>query len=148
MSHLNDNAWYRASVLEVVANTCRVRLVDVGMVTEIGLEYVFPLENPNLKKEKPCVRSVKLGRLEAAGSGGWSTSAVDFILRRIGKRKVFLTTNEDGSEDLVVEEVVADNPTDVETVTRVSLCQMLLERGLALRMNTRSKCASSWTGHQ
>merc|ERR1712098_830238 len=128
--------------------TCKVKLVDGGMTIEVGMDKIFPLDKPELKKEKPCVRCVKLGRLEAAGSGGWSTSAVDFILRRIEKRKVFLSTNEDGSEDLVVEEVFADNPTDVETVTRVSLCQMLLERGLALRMNTRSKCASSWSGHQ
>jgi len=146
VSHLN--AWYRASVVEVNTKTCKVKLVDVGMITDIGMDNIFHLDNNELKKEKPCVRCVKLGRLEAAGSGGWSTSAVDFILRRIGKRKVFLSTKGDGSEDLIVEEVVADNPTDVETVNRVSLCEMLLERGLALKMNTRSKCASSWTGHQ
>jgi len=138
-------AWYRASVLEVAKDSCRLKLVDMGEVATVDTSNVFQLRDPKLKKEKVCVKSIRLGRLEPAGSGGWSGSAVDFLLRRIGRRRVFLVKNEDGSDDLVVEEVIADNPTDVESVTRESFSDMLLERGLALKINTRSRCAKSWS---
>ena len=52
---------------------------------------------------------------------------------------------EDESLDLVVEEVTADNPTDVEKVTRISLCDMLLKRGLAFRLHTRKRCSITWS---
>jgi len=139
------DAWYRASVKEVSKDTCRLKLVDLGDVVTVDTQSVFPLKDPKLKNEKVCVKSVQLGRLEPAGSGGWSGSAVDFLLRRIGRRKVYLVKNEDGSDDLVVEEVIADNPIDVETVSRESLSGMLLDRGLALKMNTRSRCVKNWS---
>jgi len=138
-------AWYRASVLGVTKDTCRLKLVDPGDVATVDTLNVSELQDPELRKEKVCIKNIRLGRLEPAGSGGWSGSAVDFLMRRIGRRKVFLVRNDDGSDDLVVEEVIADNPTDVESVSRESFSDMLLERGLALKMNTRSRCAENWS---
>ena len=127
-----------------LVKTCRVKLVDLGSVVDLDREHVGILDNPYILKEKVLARSVKLGGLEPAGSGGWSGSSVDFLIRWTRKRKVFLVKKEDASEDLMVEEVSASNPTDVETVSRISLSAMLMQRGLALRINTRRKCASSW----
>ena len=142
-----EGVWYRGRVMEEDGlKTWMVKLVDLGLVVNVEIVNVNELEHPYLLKEKVFARSVRLGRLEPAGSGGWSGSSVDFLKRWTKNRKVFLV--KDGQfEDLMVEEVSADNPTDVETVTRVSLADMLLQRGLALKLNTRRKCASSWTGH-
>ena len=140
-----EGAWYRGRVVVVdLVKTCRVKLVDLGSVVDLDREHVGILDNPYILKEKVLARSVKLGGLEPAGSGGWSGSSVDFLIRWTRKRKVFLVKKEDASEDLMVEEVSASNPTDVETVSRISLSAMLMQRGLALRINTRRKCASSW----
>ena len=140
-----EGAWYRGRVVGGdLVKTCRVKLVDLGEVVDVDRENVGILDHPYILKEKVLVRSVQLGGLEPAGSGGWSGSSVDFLIRWTRKRKVFLVKKEDESEDLMVEEVSASNPTDVETVSRISLSAMLLQRGLALRINTRRKCENSW----
>ena len=134
-----DGAWYRGRVVVVdLVKTCWVKLVDLGSVVDLDREHVGILDNHYILKEKVLARSVKLGGLEPAGSGGWSGSSVDFLIRWTRKRKVFLVKKEDASEDLMVEEVSASNPTDVETVSRISLSAMLMQRGLALGINTRN----------
>ena len=119
----------------------RVKLVDVGGVVTVGTGDVWKIEDSELLAEKVCGRCVKLRGLEPAGSGGWSGSSVDFLIRWTKNRAVFLVRDLSQAEDLMIEEVSADNPTDVETVTRISLSDLLLQRGLALKQHTRGRCA-------
>ena len=60
------------------------------------------------------------------------------------KRKVFLVNKDDESDNLLVEEVSANNPVGVEIISRVSLSKMFLEKGIALKKNTLSKCTKNW----
>eukprot|EP00092_Neocalanus_flemingeri_P033002 GFUD01035893.1.p1 GENE.GFUD01035893.1~~GFUD01035893.1.p1 ORF type:complete len:931 (+),score=248.18 GFUD01035893.1:289-3081(+) len=138
-----ESAWYRGSVV-CMDSVCQVKLVDFGLVVRVDIQNVKKLENSSFAKKKLFAKSFQLEGIEAAGSGGWSASSVDLLINFTKKRKVFLV-KKDTTTDLMVEESTANNPLDVETVIRISLADVLLERGLALPKNTRSKCARSWT---
>merc|ERR1719186_592374 len=45
----------------------------------------------------------------------------------------------------MVEHMTASNPVDVESVVRTSLTDILLDEGLALKKDTRSKCVKNWS---
>ena len=104
---------------------------------------VKKLEDPETQRVKLFARSVRLGGIEPAGSGGWKASSGDFICMPVLKRKVFLVNKDDESDNLLVEEVSANNPVGVEIISRVSLSEMFLERGIALKKNTLSKCTKN-----
>ena len=42
--------------------------------------------------------------------------------------------------------MTSSNPLDVEIVVRTSIADILMEKGLALKKDTRSKCARTWNG--
>ena len=141
-----ESVWHRGTLMET-GKICLVRLVDVGMEVRVDIKNVRKVEDKRIIKERVFAKLVSLSGIEPAGSGRWSDSSVDLLRNITRKKKVILFKKAaDQSVDLLVEDMTSSNPLDVETVVRTSIADILMEKGLALKKDTRSKCARTWNG--
>jgi len=140
-----ESVWHRGTLVNI-GMVCLVKLVDLGVKVKVDIENIRKLEDIRIIKENVFAKVVSLTGIEAAGSGGWSDSSVDLLYNITKKKKLMHLKKDSGQEDLIVEEMTACNPLDVESVVRTSLTDILLEEGLALRKDIRIKCARKWNG--
>merc|ERR1719481_1171528 len=116
-----------------------IQLVDRGCSRLLDRSCVSQLVHGLLREVKPLAQLVTLSEIEPAGDKTWSIKALDVLTNSLKKGEIVLVNHPDAIKDLLLVEQISKNPLDIETVKKTSLSQILLSKGVALKVGTRSK---------
>ena len=135
----NEGIWARGKISEFKDDKVMIQLVDRGCSSLFDRNSVRILVHSLLREVKPLAELVTLRGIEPAGGETWSIKALDVLTNCLKKGELILVNHPDAVKDLLLVERLSKNPLDLETVKKTSLSQILLKKGVALKVNTRSK---------